>query len=228
VRSSPTREASSTSRTGRGSSRRATRTDAFNIEFQNSDQFTAQVSSEYERLLRPFTISRGGYDSARFVPVRQCVRSYLLGQQRRASGQFSWQQGSFYDGTLKALGYTGARLSVTTRLSVERTCPSTGWTCVGPVHHRVVPGADRLRLLAAHVRERPGAVQLQRRDGEQQSALPVGSTSRAASCSWSTRTSANPGAERDGAEEPRVRGEGQPSLQVLTPAQMTIGKSLNR
>ena len=35
------------------------------------------------------------------------------------SGQFSVQQGAFYDGTLTAFGYSGARVSVTTRFSVE-------------------------------------------------------------------------------------------------------------
>ena len=35
------------------------------------------------------------------------------------SGQFSFQQGQFYDGHLTAFGYSGARISVTTRFSVE-------------------------------------------------------------------------------------------------------------
>ncbi len=99
-----------------------------NVEFQNSDQFTAQASNEYERLVRPFAISRrvtipvGGYD------FNDLSVSYLLGQQRCVSGQFSAQHGTFYDGTLTAFGYSGARVSVTTRLSVE---PSVSINRVG-------------------------------------------------------------------------------------------------
>ncbi len=94
-------------------------TGRFNAEFQNSDQFTAQVSNEYELLVRPFAISRGVTIPVGGYSFNDVFVSYLLGQQRRVSGQFSVQQGTFYDGTLTAFGYSGARVSVTTRFSVE-------------------------------------------------------------------------------------------------------------
>ena len=94
-------------------------TGRFNVEFQNSDQFTAQVSNEYELLVRPFTISRGVTIPVGGYNFNDLSVSYLLGQQRRVSGQFSLQHGAFYDGTLTAFGYSGARVSVTTRFSVE-------------------------------------------------------------------------------------------------------------
>ena len=94
-------------------------TGRFNVEFQNSDQFTAQVSNEYELLVRPFAIARGVTIPVGGYGFNDVYASYLLGQQRRVSGQFSVQHGTFYDGTLTAFGYSGARVSVTTHFSVE-------------------------------------------------------------------------------------------------------------
>ena len=94
-------------------------TGRMNVEFQNSDQFTAQLSNEYERLVRPFAIARGATIPVGGYNFNDVVASYLLGQQRRVSGQLSVQHGTFYDGTLTALGYSGARVSVTTRFSME-------------------------------------------------------------------------------------------------------------
>jgi len=91
----------------------------YNVEFQNSDQFTAQVTREYELLAAPFAIARGVTIARGGYPFSDALVSYLLGQQRRVSGQMSFQYGHFYDGMLTAYGYSGARVSVTTRLSVE-------------------------------------------------------------------------------------------------------------
>jgi len=93
----------------------------FNTELENSDQFTVQVSKQYELLIRPFPIAStvtlpvGGYH---FNDVQV---SYGFGQQRRASGTASAQLGQFYDGTIAAFGYTGARVSLLKPLSVEPT-----------------------------------------------------------------------------------------------------------
>lgn len=45
--------------------------------------------------------------------------SYSFGQQRRASGNLSVQMGELYDGTIKSISYSGARVSVTKQLSVK-------------------------------------------------------------------------------------------------------------
>ncbi len=96
-------------------------TGRFNAELENSDQFTVQVSKQYDLLIRPFPIATavtlpvGGY---RFNDVQV---SYAFGQQRRASGTASAQLGQFYDGTIATLGYTGARVSVLRPLSIEPT-----------------------------------------------------------------------------------------------------------
>ena len=47
--------------------------------------------------------------------------SYALGAQRRVSGTLSAQSGSFYSGTLIAVGYSAARVSVMKQFSFEPT-----------------------------------------------------------------------------------------------------------
>lgn len=91
----------------------------FNIEFQNSDQLTVSATNEFELLVRPFAIARGVTIPTGRYGFSDLLLSYLLGQQRRISGQVSLQKGTFYDGRITAYGYSGARVSVTTRLSVE-------------------------------------------------------------------------------------------------------------
>ena len=90
----------------------------FNIEFENSDQVSIDGTRNFERLDRARRIAgvlipAGGYTFDDWQ-----VR-YQMGQQRRFSGTLTYQQGGFYDGTIKAYGLSGARLSVTERLSVE-------------------------------------------------------------------------------------------------------------
>ena len=104
---------------GAGSLETRNQSGRFNVELQNSDQFTMQVTSEYELLLRPFVVSRGVSIPTGGYQFTDSLVSYQLGQQRRVSGQFSLQQGHFYDGTLTTIGYSGARVSVVTRFSVE-------------------------------------------------------------------------------------------------------------
>src|SRR6185503_13199091 len=59
------------------------------------------------------TIPAGAYD---FSDVQV---SYSFGQQRPASGSVSLQYGHFYDGTITALGLSGARVALMKQLSVE-------------------------------------------------------------------------------------------------------------
>jgi hypothetical protein len=92
----------------------------FNIEFENSDQAAVETATDYELLVRPFTvpgsrviIPAGGYQFS------GALLSYTLGAQRRASGTLSLQRGQFYDGTIAAFSYSAARVSVTRQLSFE-------------------------------------------------------------------------------------------------------------
>ena len=91
----------------------------FNIELESSDLFSIEATRNYELLPKPFSIARnvtipaGGYD------FNDVTVSYSFGQQRRASGNLSVQMGELYDGTIKSINYSGARVSITKQLSVE-------------------------------------------------------------------------------------------------------------
>ena len=91
----------------------------FAAERQNSDLFSVEADADYELLLRPFTVSpgvvirRGGYSFS------QLTTSYAMGLQRRVSGTWTLQAGQFYDGTITAVGFTAARVSLLKRWSVE-------------------------------------------------------------------------------------------------------------
>ncbi len=93
----------------------------FAVEFQNGDQFIAGYSDLYEFLPLPFsivpsvTIPVGGYD---FENGRI---GFNLGRQRRLSGNYLIEFGTFYNGHRTAVSVSQARLSVTNALSVEPT-----------------------------------------------------------------------------------------------------------
>ncbi len=96
-----------------------TQSGRFNTEFQSSDQFTVEATNNYELLLAPFivgggvTLPLGGYD------FRDVTVSYQLGAQRLTSGTIAVQLGEFYDGTITGISYTGGRVSLTERFSLE-------------------------------------------------------------------------------------------------------------
>ncbi len=104
---------------GGGAVETKTQSGRFNTEFQNSDQFTVEATNNYELLLAPFsvgggvTLPVGGYD------FRDVIVSYQLGAQRRLSGTAALQVGEFYDGTITGISYTGGRVSLTERFSLE-------------------------------------------------------------------------------------------------------------
>jgi hypothetical protein len=94
-------------------------TASFNIEFNNSDRFNAEVNRNYEFLDVPFpvarnvSIPRGGYG---FSDV---ALSYMLGSQHRLSGSLALTRGQFYDGDITTVSFSRGRTSITERLSVE-------------------------------------------------------------------------------------------------------------
>jgi Domain of unknown function (DUF5916) len=91
----------------------------FNIELQNSDQFTFEANDNYELLVRPFaiapgvTIPPGGYN------FRDANVSYAFGQQRPASGTLTLAFGQFYDGTIVTYTVSSARVALLQQFSVE-------------------------------------------------------------------------------------------------------------
>jgi len=99
----------------------------FGTEFENSDQFSAEVTHDYELLTVPFTIPgssltipRGDYT---FTDLQT---SYGFGAQRRVSGSIGVQIGQYYNGTIRSLtlgsgSLASGRISVLRQLSVEPT-----------------------------------------------------------------------------------------------------------
>jgi hypothetical protein len=94
-------------------------TGTFWVDFDSSDQWTLDYTSDFEFLPRAFEIAQdvvvpiGGYD---FDTVRM---TYELGQQRRVSGQLSVATGTFYDGHKKEANFTSGRITLSSRVSIE-------------------------------------------------------------------------------------------------------------
>jgi hypothetical protein len=91
----------------------------FNLEFNSSDQFTFEANDNYEGLLAPFIVSPGVVIPVGGYRFNDALVSYQFGQQRRVSGTVQFQAGGFYDGTIRGFSYSGGRVSVTKRLSLE-------------------------------------------------------------------------------------------------------------
>ena len=93
----------------------------FSIEFQNSDEVSVGYQSTYEFLPQPLilpagiSVPVGGYD---YGNTRV---AYAFGRQRRMSGNFSAEYGSFYDGHKTTVGVSRGRLNLTSQLSIEPT-----------------------------------------------------------------------------------------------------------
>jgi hypothetical protein len=90
----------------------------FQIDFQNSDQYSLEYSSDYELVPRPFTISpgvvvpAGGYD---YWTMRT---AYSLGQQRPISGRLALGRGTLYGGDRTEASYSG-RVAFIPQFAVE-------------------------------------------------------------------------------------------------------------
>lgn len=91
----------------------------FAIEFQTSDKIQFQWEPNFELLPGPFaiatgvTIPQGGYDNGTFTA------QFQVGQQRKASGTWNLETGSFYGGRRTALIYTNGRVKASQRLAIE-------------------------------------------------------------------------------------------------------------
>jgi hypothetical protein len=92
---------------------------SFNVEMETSDEAGFEATRKYEMLLAPFQVAPGVFVPPGSYDFTDARIRYLMGNQRRVSGELSLQSGEFYDGTLTVIGYSNARVSVTERLSVE-------------------------------------------------------------------------------------------------------------
>ena len=95
-------------------------TGMFSAELENSDVLAVTVARDFELLARPaailgVTIPAGSHE------FTNTLVTYALGAQRRVSGTLSAQTGNFYNGSLTAIGYSAARVSVMKQFSFEPT-----------------------------------------------------------------------------------------------------------
>ncbi len=93
----------------------------FQIEFENSDRFSADVQRAYEFLDVPWERVLG---TDYMIPAGEYVFrdyyvSYSMGAQRRLSGNLSLQHGEFYNGEITSMGYSRGRIEVTPQFSFE-------------------------------------------------------------------------------------------------------------
>ena len=104
---------------GAGQLESRVQTGRFAAEQQNSDVFSVEASTDYELLLKPFTVAKSVAIPRGSYVFSDMTVAYAMGLQRRVSGTWTLQTGEFYDGTLTSLGYTGARVSIQKQWSVE-------------------------------------------------------------------------------------------------------------
>ncbi len=99
---------------------------SFAVQLQSGDNLTLRYLNDYELIPRPFPIAPGvvvpvgGYD------YQSGVVSYLFGQQRKIAGTLSYQEGSLYDGTKRTIGFSGARVVLSSQFQIEPSV-SANW-----------------------------------------------------------------------------------------------------
>ena len=91
----------------------------FSTEFENSDRIGFNVADNYEFLVRPFTPGPGVTMPVGGYGFQDVEATYSLGLQRRPSGTLTVRAGEYFNGTIRSVGFSRARLSLTGRFSVE-------------------------------------------------------------------------------------------------------------
>ena len=91
----------------------------FDTELENSDRFGVDLQDSREFLDEPFRITPDVTIPVGLYDFRDVFVSYSMGEQRRVSGTWSLQRGSFFSGDITAVGYSRGRIEVTPRFSLE-------------------------------------------------------------------------------------------------------------
>ncbi len=94
-------------------------TGQFGAEFDNSDQLSVEANANYDLLVRPFSPSPGVVIPVGGYHYADARISYNMGQQRRFSGNASFQFGEYYGGTIRTVSFSQGRVSILQQLSVE-------------------------------------------------------------------------------------------------------------
>ena len=96
------------------------------IEFENGDQAGINIADNYEFLVRPFTPGPGVTLPVGGYGFQDMEATYTPGPQRRLTGTFLVRAGEYFNGTIRSVGFSRARLPVTDQFSVE-TSVSLNW-----------------------------------------------------------------------------------------------------
>ena len=115
----------------------------FDVEFQSSDRFNAEVNRNYEFLTVPFQVSSGIFIPVGGYSFNDVQLGYSFGSQRRISGNVSLTRGQFYDGDITTLGVSQGRVSLTKRFSIE---PSLSLSKVNLPHGDFITRVLRSRV----------------------------------------------------------------------------------
>jgi hypothetical protein len=91
----------------------------FGIEFQNSDRLNMQYTRSYEYLAAPFSIATGVKIPVGAYAFEEGRATMSLGNQRKVSGSISAGYGSFYDGHRTTASYSGGRIQINPRFTIE-------------------------------------------------------------------------------------------------------------
>ena len=97
----------------------------FSAELENSDVLTVEATRDYEMLVRPFEVVTGVAIPPGSYSFDDVQVAYALGAQRRIAGTLGAQIGGFWNGTIRSLTYTAARVSLLERFSLEPTVQYT-------------------------------------------------------------------------------------------------------
>ena len=98
----------------------------FQLDLNNGDTMTADLSRNYERLTSKFDVGNGVFIPPGEYRTKQSHVSYILGQQRPVSGTVTLGRSSFYGGMLTEATWTG-RVELSKQFYVE---PTLSWNHV--------------------------------------------------------------------------------------------------
>ena len=91
----------------------------FQTSLENSDSVSADIQQSYELLSQPFEIAPGITIPVGDYQFQDYRASYRMGPQRRLSGSFSIQRGTFFGGSITEVRYSRGRLELTPQFSFE-------------------------------------------------------------------------------------------------------------
>ena len=128
----------------------------FSTEFESSDQIGISVVDNYELLSEPFEPAPGVIFSPGGYGFADVEGTYLLGAQHRFSGMFTVRAGEYFNGDIRSIGFSRARLGLTPQLSIEPTV-SINWINTPPrrVPERSIGLSRDLHIHSADVLQRP-------------------------------------------------------------------------